>query len=125
MACGLPVLACSSGGPTESIIPSPPHSVTERTGWLKDPVPEVWAETLIEIVSLHRSARQSLSECAKKRARETFSMEAMAKGLEDALREVQEMGEVDAWVFELIRIVVVVTVGFLLAYFGSPFLTGR
>lgn len=125
MACGLPVLACNSGGPTESIISSPPHPLADRTGWLKDPVPEVWAETLIEIVSLDSSARQTLSECAKKRATETFSMEAMAKGLEEALRDAEEMGDVDAWVVEVIRIVVVVTVGFLLAYFGSPFLTGR
>jgi alpha-1,3/alpha-1,6-mannosyltransferase len=122
MACGLPVLACNSGGPTESIISSPPHSPIERTGWLKDPVPEIWAECLIEIVSLNRTARQALSERAKKRARETFSMEAMAKGLENALRDAEEMGGVDAGLFEIFRVVFVVIVGFLLAYFASPFL---
>jgi len=55
MACGSPVLACSSGGPTESIILSPPHPLSERTGWLKEPEPETWANILIEIVSLSNS----------------------------------------------------------------------
>lgn len=122
MACGLPVLACNSGGPTESILPSPPHSPAERTGWLKDPVPEIWAESLIEIVSLDRAARQALSEFAKNIAREKFSMEAMTKGLEDSFRDAEEMGDVDAGLFEIFRVGFVVMVGFLLAYFVSPFL---
>ncbi|KAI8968692.1 hypothetical protein BD414DRAFT_498651, partial [Trametes punicea] len=41
MVCGLPVLACDSGGPTESIIDQPS---VDRTGWLRRPDPEVWAE---------------------------------------------------------------------------------
>jgi len=123
MACGLPVLACNSGGPTESIIISSlPHSYAERTGWLKDPVPEIWAESLIEIVSLDRAARQALGEFAKKIAKEKFSMEAMAKGLEDSFRDAEEMGEVDAGLLELFRVGLVVMVGFLLAYFASPLL---
>jgi alpha-1,3/alpha-1,6-mannosyltransferase len=122
MACGLPVLACNSGGPTESIVPSPPHSSAEQTGWLKDPAPEIWAESLVEIVSLDRAAREALGERAKKRARDTFSMEAMAKGLEASLKDAEEMGEVDAGMLEIFRVVFVVTVGFFLAYFASPFL---
>ena len=121
MACGLPVLACNSGGPTESIVSSPPHSPVERTGWLRDPVPEIWAESLIEIVSLDRTVREALSECATKRARGTFSMEAMAKGLEDSLKDAEEMGEVDVELLEIFRVVCVVMVGFLLAYFAGSF----
>ncbi|TFY64215.1 hypothetical protein EVJ58_g2770 [Rhodofomes roseus] len=34
MVCGLPVLACNTGGPTESVVDSPPE---ERTGWLRPP----------------------------------------------------------------------------------------
>ena len=34
MMCGLPVIACSSGGPKESIIDSP---ASHRTGWLRSP----------------------------------------------------------------------------------------
>ncbi len=122
MACGLPVLACNSGGPTESIISPLPHSSAERTGWLKDPVPEIWAESLIEIVSLDRAARRTLGEFAKKIAKEKFSMEAMAKGLEDSFRDAEEMGEVDAGLLEIFRVGIVVMVGFFLAYFASPLL---
>jgi len=89
---------------------------------LNDPVPEIWAQSLTEIVSLDTTARQALSERAKKRVREMFSMEAMAKGLEDSLRGAEEMGAVDAGWLEIFRVVVVVIVGFLLAYSASPFL---
>ncbi|KAG6809183.1 hypothetical protein H0H93_016042, partial [Arthromyces matolae] len=34
MVCGVPVLACNSGGPTESVLDSP---LQERTGWLRPP----------------------------------------------------------------------------------------
>jgi alpha-1,3/alpha-1,6-mannosyltransferase len=122
MACGLPVLACNSGGPTESIISSPPYSAAERTGWLKDPVPEIWAESLIEIVSLAPADRQALGVSAKKRAKDIFSMEAMAKGLEEALKDAEGMGMVDNGSFELLRVVFVVIAGFLLAYLGGPYL---
>lgn len=125
MACGIPVLACNSGGPMESIVSSPPHEAVERTGWLREPLPDVWAECLMEIVSLDDAGRQRLSECAKRRAREKFSMEAMAEGLEGALRDAEAMGEVDSWLFELLRVMIVVMVGFLLAYFASPLLIQR
>jgi len=49
-------------------------------------------------------------------------MEAMAKGLEGALRDAEEMGEVDSGLFEILRVVFVVILGFLLAYFASPLL---
>ena len=90
MVCGLPVLACNSGGPTESVVDSP----AERTGWLRRPDPEVWAEALVEIVGLTVAERKRLAERAKKRAREHFGMEAMARDLEDALLKTAQMGPV-------------------------------
>lgn len=106
MVSGLPVLACDSGGPTESVMD--PSFVPwegagegvargERTGWLRPPEPEKWAEALEEIVGLSEEERRKLGERAKKRARELFGMEAMATGLEEALQAVVEMGPVRGW----------------------------
>ncbi|TFK80302.1 glycosyltransferase family 4 protein [Polyporus arcularius HHB13444] len=91
MACGLPVLACDSGGPTESVVDMPAE---ERTGWLRRPDPNVWADALVEIVSLTDEQRKRLAERAKRRAVEHFGMEAMARDLEDALLETAKMGSV-------------------------------
>lgn len=122
MACGLPVLACNSGGPTESIISSPP---SERTGWLKEPSPEVWADALMEIVTLSRSdpvARAALSERTKRRANGTFGMDAMAKGLEDALRSAESLGKVDTGWFQVLPTILIIFVGLICAYLVGPFL---
>ncbi|KAH6904889.1 alpha-1,3-mannosyltransferase ALG2, partial [Coprinopsis sp. MPI-PUGE-AT-0042] len=74
MACGVPVLACNSGGPLESI---------------------AWATVLLEIVSLSKEQRTELSVAAKDRARSLFGMEAMANGIEQALQQAVEMGPVE------------------------------
>ncbi|KAI0333145.1 alpha-1,3-mannosyltransferase ALG2 [Cubamyces sp. BRFM 1775] len=91
MVCGLPILACNTGGPTESVVDQP---AAERTGWLRPPDSEVWAEALVEIVSMSGEERRELAERAKRRAREKFGMEAMARDLEIALQETVAMGPV-------------------------------
>ncbi|KAF9071839.1 alpha-1,3-mannosyltransferase ALG2 [Rhodocollybia butyracea] len=91
MICGVPVLACDSGGPVESIIDQPPE---ERTGWLRTPTPELWTEALGEIVQLSEHERSQMRQRAKQRARDLFGMEAMAKGIEEALKEAVAMGKV-------------------------------
>ena len=91
MLCGLPILACNSGGPTESVIDQPPE---ERTGWLRPPDPITWAAALKEIVQLSSEQRVALSARARSRAREQFGMEAMAKGIEAALKDAVAMGPV-------------------------------
>jgi len=93
MVCGLPVLACNSGGPTESVVDSPPE---ERTGWLRPPQSDVWAEALQEIIKLSPEERSALAARARQRAKESFGMEAMAQGLEVALQEAVAMGPVMA-----------------------------
>jgi alpha-1,3/alpha-1,6-mannosyltransferase len=67
---------------------------TERTGWLCSPEPQIWADALIEIVELENDQRKQLAERAKQRAKGMFGMDAMAIGLEIALREAVEMGSV-------------------------------
>ncbi|KAH8100331.1 alpha-1,3-mannosyltransferase ALG2 [Cristinia sonorae] len=100
MVCGVPVLACDNGGPTESVIDPDfePRSrdskdmVEGRTGWLRKPDPEIWATALREIVALSPEERRELSSRALRRAREMFGMEAMARDLDDALKEAVDMG---------------------------------
>lgn len=88
MVCGVPVLACDSGGPTESVV----DVDGERTGWLRKPDAELWAETLLRIVDLSAGERVALGERAKARAQALFSMQAMATGIEDALEQAVSMG---------------------------------
>ncbi|KAF8265310.1 hypothetical protein EI94DRAFT_1663811 [Lactarius quietus] len=91
MSSGLPVLACNSGGPTESIVDDPPHL---RTGWLRTPEAANWAEALLEIAELSPSERAALAGRARARAREHFGMEAMGREMESALLVAAKMGRV-------------------------------
>jgi len=95
MCAGLPVLACDSGGPTESVL-DPGSSPVEdmRTGWLRPPEPDAWAGALEAILSLSRREREALAVRARARARSVFGMGTMAKGLEQALQEAVDMGRV-------------------------------
>ncbi|XP_006458634.1 hypothetical protein AGABI2DRAFT_65105 [Agaricus bisporus var. bisporus H97] len=109
MICGVPVLACDSGGPTESIIDTPSD---DRTGWLRPPDPVVWADTLQEILALSPGAREAISSRGRERAREFFSLDAMSKGLEVALFKVVALGSVQNLIFK----VFVMLIGLLAAY---------
>ncbi|KAJ7043331.1 mannosyltransferase [Mycena alexandri] len=112
MCCGLPVLACNSGGPTETTVSAPPNA---RTGWLCAPDAELWADALVEIVSMREEERAALGVRAKERARSVFGMEAMAGRLEEALERAVAMGPPDAG-----RVWLVMIFGCLLAYFIAP-----
>ena len=91
MACGVPVLACNTGGPTESVVNSPE---IEKTGWLQPPDSEIWAGTLRDIVELSVDERTMLAHRAKVRARSQFGMDVMASKIEAALLEAVRMGSV-------------------------------
>jgi len=93
MSSGLPVLACNSGGPMESVVDSP---ASARTGWLREPEASGWAAALLEISGLAPDERSALADRARARTREHFGMEAMALKLERALVEAAEMGPVPA-----------------------------
>lgn len=111
MACGLPVIACNSGGPTESIIANPPD---QRTGWLVQPDPDEWARTLETVVDLSDSERHKVADRARLRARQFFGMDAMAEGLQQALQDAVKLGPVKS--FTLVTDLVLVTFIVLLAY---------
>lgn len=89
MICGLPILACDSGGPTETVVDQP---ADHRTGWLYRPQPSVWAEALEEICNLSETDRKALSQRARDRAQKMFGMDAMARSLEEVLEEAVSMG---------------------------------
>jgi len=107
MVCGVPVLACDSGGPTESVVDD---STGLRTGWLRPPDPEVWAETLREILDLPPHDKQSLSSRGKQRAREVFSLDAMSERMEGALMKAVSLGKVNGPnVIHLVGLLVLIT----------------
>ncbi|PFH53560.1 glycosyltransferase family 4 protein [Amanita thiersii Skay4041] len=116
MCCGVPVLACDSGGPMESVLVHPP---SERTGWLRTPDPEVWASALVEIVGLDIQQRERLATRAKERAQGLFGLEVMTKGIEEALREAARMGNVEP---SIISVWLVMLIGFVVAYSTSLWL---
>ncbi|KAJ7929354.1 alpha-1,3-mannosyltransferase ALG2 [Mycena leptocephala] len=76
MCCGLPVLACNSGGPTESTVTEPP---AERTGWLCAPDADLWADALTEIVRMSPAVRAALSQ-------RCFAAGSSAQGQPDSSR---------------------------------------
>ena len=112
MICGLPVLACNSGGPTESIVDQPPE---QRTGWLRTPNPDIWADALEEICRMDEPERASLAQRAKHRAESVFGMASMANELERLLVETVEMGPVETWPVKGVAFVFAFLVGLVLA----------
>jgi alpha-1,3/alpha-1,6-mannosyltransferase len=95
MACGLPVLACNSGGPVETVLDnglpsSSPSSSTSAaaigTGLLRRPDPEEWADAIDSLLSLSPESRKLVAQAGRKRVQETFSLESMSRGLEKALK---------------------------------------
>jgi alpha-1,3/alpha-1,6-mannosyltransferase len=125
MACGLPVLACKSGGPKESVVdpddqespinsasgdiggewsvldpPKPSSSSTAeqkttRTGYLRPPDPVQWAQVLFTISTLSHTSGQYISRAACSRAKEYFSMDAMSRGMERALEDAYRLGPIN------------------------------
>ncbi|PBK65735.1 mannosyltransferase [Armillaria solidipes] len=117
MICGLPVLACDSGGPVESVVDGP---ADQRTGWLRAPQADLWAEVLKEIDSLGEADRNAISKRAKERARRVFSMDAMALSIEEALKKAISMGE--SGISRGWELFGVMLIGFLFAYLLGPWL---
>ncbi|VDB84543.1 unnamed protein product [Peniophora sp. CBMAI 1063] len=92
MACGLPVIATNTGGPTESVVASP---TSERTGWLRAAEPGEWAEALEECVDLSVEERAGFAKRGRARAKELFGMDAMAVSLETAVQDAAARGPLE------------------------------
>ncbi|KAF8584030.1 glycosyltransferase family 4 protein [Ramaria rubella] len=96
MISRLPVLACDTGGPTESIV-DPDFSrepAEARTGWLRPPEAATWSLAILDILHLSLKERDAIGRRARQRAETLFSLDATAKSLEDALKEAVSMGAV-------------------------------
>ncbi|KAK7044094.1 Alpha-1,3-mannosyltransferase-like protein [Paramarasmius palmivorus] len=115
MICGVPVLACDSGGPVESLIEFPP---SERTGWLRSPDPLLWADALHDIVSMSDAERQAVGARGRRRAQEVFGIEAMAASIERELEAAINMGRVEDG--ETLRVIGAILVGLIIALFIGP-----
>jgi alpha-1,3/alpha-1,6-mannosyltransferase len=102
MACGLPVLAANSGGPTESIIDlkiaeSSSESVTigdqAGTGLLRPPTPDEWAPAIRYLLSLSSEQRRAISHAGTQRVAKNFSSEKLGREVEEACRTALSMGD--------------------------------
>lgn len=100
MICGLPILACSSGGPTESV-----RDLTDDpslgTGWLREPRKDVWAMVMDWIWRLTPEERKAIGARCRESVGERFTMESMSGGIEKALLQAWRMGVV-RWGYGLI-----------------------
>lgn len=84
MACGLPVLAVNSGGPTETIIDL---SKPDGTGLLCSSDEILWSEAMRQLITLPADERKQISAAAKKRVNDHFSADTLGKEMEAACRE--------------------------------------
>lgn len=79
MYMGKPVIACNSGGPTETVI-------SDSTGFLCEPTEEDFAKAMAKFVS-DRCLSQSMGEKGRKRVQQHFSFEAFTEKLNYILVE--------------------------------------
>lgn len=102
MACGLPVIAADSGGPTESIVDLDISSSSDGkvsignqagTGLLRSPKTEDWAPALRSLLSLSTQQREAISQAGKDRVAENFSSEKLGKEVEEACKLAVKMGD--------------------------------
>jgi len=101
MVCGVPVVACESGGPMESIIPFPaePESIDinaldpRPSAFLAAPTSGAFSNALLRILRLPPKQREALSQAARMRAKQNFGMDTMCSGLEKVLQEAVAMGK--------------------------------
>jgi alpha-1,3/alpha-1,6-mannosyltransferase len=119
MLASLPVLSTNTGGPTETVLSSPPYASDERTGWLCPPDPNAWAEALVEIVNMTSAEREEVGRRARARVEGEFGMERMAGRLEAVLAEAVGMGRVGGGLQMWVVIAVLVAImGVPLVVFG-------
>jgi alpha-1,3/alpha-1,6-mannosyltransferase len=77
MAAGRPVVACSSGGPLESVVDG-------STGWLCEPRAETWAEAISKL--MEPGAAKAMGVAARRHVMSKFSREFLGKQLDGFVR---------------------------------------
>jgi alpha-1,3/alpha-1,6-mannosyltransferase len=92
MACGLPVIAADSGGPTETIVDLG-SSPEEGTGYLLPPTPDEWKGALATLLHLSPDVRKRIGGSARKRVQEKFSLSTLGEQLDIACRDAIKRGE--------------------------------
>lgn len=92
MACGLPVIAADSGGPTETIIDLA-KSPGKGTGFLLPPQAGEWRVALDTLLRIDPLGRKKIAESAQARVREKFSLDTLGEELETACRDALKNGE--------------------------------
>lgn len=108
MICGLPIIACDSGGPKETVIRQP-----DGTGYLLPPTPDNWTSAMIEIFSMSPEERKELSLRARTRAEVYFSIDNMILGMDAGLREAMAMGKIQqpsAWIIVVPIVLLIVSI---------------
>eukprot|EP00771_Trimastix_marina_P001996 gnl/Trimastix_PCT/3106.p1 GENE.gnl/Trimastix_PCT/3106~~gnl/Trimastix_PCT/3106.p1 ORF type:complete len:431 (+),score=101.49 gnl/Trimastix_PCT/3106:183-1295(+) len=79
MYSGVPVIACASGGPLESVEDG-------VTGYLCAPDPGAFADAAHRLLSLDEEARRAMTEAGKQRVLDLFSLATFTDDIERALR---------------------------------------
>lgn len=80
MALQVPVLACASGGPAETI-------VHRRTGFLLGPDVAEWKEAMLKLAGDRELARE-MGKAGYERVADKFSLKEMGKGMTALLIQV-------------------------------------
>ncbi|KAG8690294.1 Alpha-1,3-mannosyltransferase-like protein, partial [Ceratobasidium sp. 423] len=93
MVCGVPVVACDSGGPMESVVDTDKHAGGKRTGFLLPPDPDLWARALQTILNFSPDERSLIAAIARQRVKDMFSLESLTLGMEGALVKAVQMGD--------------------------------
>ncbi|PKI82975.1 hypothetical protein MVES1_003127 [Malassezia vespertilionis] len=82
MACGVPVIATNTGGPLETIVDAEVDAdgtmrQKDATGFLLPPNPALWANVCNTLLHWDISNRETISVNAKRRVKDTFSVNVM------------------------------------------------
>jgi alpha-1,3/alpha-1,6-mannosyltransferase len=87
MGSGLPVIACDSGGPLETILDQG-FEHPDTTGFLRPPSRDAWSDIMSTLAQPSAAGRRTeIGAAGQKRVQERFSTDHMAKQLESVLKE--------------------------------------
>lgn len=90
MACGLPVIAADSGGPTETIIDLS-EDPKNGTGLLRAPESEGWSRAMADMLALSPERRREIASAGRQRVVDQFSTATLGRELEEACVEAVRM----------------------------------